>query len=172
MRSNWKNKKRKQIGTEWERICSHHKGKSEFLDKAGYRFLFKPGYNFSTSTGWVAEHRMVMMNKLGRKLKRDEIIHHIDRDILNNSESNLMLLSRRVHDILYNINKAPVTIKKKLIEAVKQLEENLDDSLSEKRVKEYCDKHGVSRTQPIPDNKKKKRWDPTLGINQKLVPKN
>ena len=43
------------------------------------------------------EHRIVMETILNRKLKRSEIVHHIDRNKLNNSESNLEILKQDIH---------------------------------------------------------------------------
>ncbi len=41
------------------------------------------------------EHRVLMEKKLGRKLKNNEIIHHIDGDKSNNSIPNLKLFSNQ-----------------------------------------------------------------------------
>lgn len=46
-------------------------------------------------------HRIVMEKKLGRGLKSDEIVHHIDGDIFNNNPENLQLVSRREHLLLH-----------------------------------------------------------------------
>lgn len=42
-------------------------------------------------TGYAPLHRMRMQDKLGRKLKPGECVHHIDGDIYNNSLVNLQL---------------------------------------------------------------------------------
>ncbi|WP_243259146.1 HNH endonuclease signature motif containing protein [Clostridium sp. 'deep sea'] len=39
------------------------------------------------------EHRVVAEKKLGRKLRKGEVVHHIDGDKLNNSPDNLMVFS-------------------------------------------------------------------------------
>ena len=41
---------------------------------------------------WVLEHRKIMAEKLGRPLKRTEIVKHKDNDITNNSPSNLYIM--------------------------------------------------------------------------------
>lgn len=45
------------------------------------------------------EHRLLMENYLGRKLKSNEIVHHKDHDKLNNSISNLEITTRTEHNI-------------------------------------------------------------------------
>lgn len=42
-------------------------------------------------------HRRKMENELGRKLKYNEVVHHIDGDKLNNDLSNLQLMTRQEH---------------------------------------------------------------------------
>lgn len=46
---------------------------------------------------WVAEHRLVMAEKLGRPLERNEFVHHIDGDRANNDPENLSLESPSSH---------------------------------------------------------------------------
>lgn len=43
------------------------------------------------------QHRIVMENKIGRKLTKDEIVHHIDHNKHNNNISNLQLVTRSEH---------------------------------------------------------------------------
>ena len=55
------------------------------------------GYPGAPKNGWMFKHRLVMQKKLGRSLFPFEIVHHVDRDKLNNEELNLKLLSRTDH---------------------------------------------------------------------------
>src|SRR5687768_15764725 len=46
---------------------------------------------------WVYKHREVMEQVLGRPLTRDEHVHHVDSNRLNNEPSNLRILTRADH---------------------------------------------------------------------------
>jgi len=52
----------------------------------------------------MLEHRALMENHLGRKLRRDEHVHHVDKDTFNNALGNLRVFSpskhREVHAVL------------------------------------------------------------------------
>jgi len=56
----------------------------------GHRFISVDGER-------IAEHRHVVEQREGRKLGRDEIIHHVDGDPINNQPGNLMILTRSEH---------------------------------------------------------------------------
>ncbi len=45
----------------------------------------------ATANGYVAEHRLVMAESLGRALEKTEVVHHRDGDKLNNKLENLEL---------------------------------------------------------------------------------
>lgn len=49
-----------------------------------------------------SEHRIIMEKVLGRKLKADEIVHHIDGNKWNNDPSNLMVVTREEHALIHS----------------------------------------------------------------------
>jgi hypothetical protein len=56
----------------------------------GYEVVSIAGERFFT-------HRRVVEKRLGRSLRSDEIVHHIDGNKLNNSDENLLVTSRAKH---------------------------------------------------------------------------
>src|ERR1700693_2229513 len=62
-----------------------------------YKLIHAPEHPFSTSKGYVREHRLVMEAKLGRYLQKDEIVHHIDGNTLNNDINNFELTNVSEH---------------------------------------------------------------------------
>jgi hypothetical protein len=68
------------------------------LSVKGYRLLYLPKHPMaSKKNGLVLEHRVVMAKKMGRILRSDELVHHINGDRLDNRVRNLRLLSRSAH---------------------------------------------------------------------------
>lgn len=49
------------------------------------------------------EHRVIAEQKLGRPLKRGEIVHHKDENILNNDPSNLQVMTQAEHMRLHGL---------------------------------------------------------------------
>ena len=62
------------------------------------------GYVYIRIDGqWVLEHRHKMEQKIGRKLKKREVVHHIDKNPKNNDLSNLMLFASNAHHLRYEL---------------------------------------------------------------------
>lgn len=62
----------------------------------------KAGYKVIKINGkYKYEHREIMEKFLGRKLNKDEVVHHKDGNKLNNSIDNLELMSKREHDYFH-----------------------------------------------------------------------
>lgn len=71
----------------------------------GYRYVYCPsaaGANGHGSfAGYVLEHRLVVERAIGRQLAKDEVVHHIDFNKLNNDKRNLILLKNEDHTRLH-----------------------------------------------------------------------
>lgn len=57
----------------------------------GYIEIMMPEHPNARSNGTVLEHRLVAEKKIGRLLKRNEVVHHIDEDKTNNIPENLIV---------------------------------------------------------------------------------
>ena len=55
----------------------------------GYVYLYKPDYHRANSNGCVLEHIVVAEKKLRRKLRKEEIVHHINEIKDDNRPENL-----------------------------------------------------------------------------------
>jgi len=62
----------------------------------GYVNLYSKDFNKIKS-----EHRYIMEKHLGRKLTKDDIVHHIDHNKYNNHPKNLVALSKKEHRKLH-----------------------------------------------------------------------
>ena len=62
--------------------------------EAGYRYVSRGGRK-------IALHRLIVEEREGRRLSSNEVVHHVDRNPLNNDPDNLVVLSRAEHQRLH-----------------------------------------------------------------------
>lgn len=70
---------------------------------SGYNAIYLPSYYCANKKGYVAEHRYMAEQKLGRHLKKGEFVHHIDRNPKNNDPDNLMIFHTKADHERYHL---------------------------------------------------------------------
>lgn len=72
----------------------------------GYRLIYKPNHPAAMKGGnwgeYIYEHRYFAELSLGRYLKNNEIVHHLDGNRKNNRIENLLILERGQHVKLHS----------------------------------------------------------------------
>src|SRR5258708_2774533 len=88
------------------------KNKGWYIDTYGYKRIRILEHPHRDKQGYVCEHRLVMEGYLGRYLKPEEKIHHINRDKLDNRIENFELHTSSSHRIKHNLEDNPFKGKK------------------------------------------------------------
>lgn len=67
----------------------------ERISGNGYVLIYSPNHPFKNNGNCVYEHRLIMGKSLGRFLKEEEVVHHINNDKTDNRLRNLLLFSNQ-----------------------------------------------------------------------------
>jgi len=86
-------KKHKEWGVEGHPMW---KG-GRYVDGFGYIRILNKTHPYADAGGYVREHRLVMEKKIGRYLKPNELVHHLNRQKDDNREENLYITTRKEH---------------------------------------------------------------------------
>lgn len=103
--------------TEFKKGEKHpwHKGHTFIRSRKGcnpYRLIYSPDHPNKDSRGYVREHRLIVEKHIKRYLHKDEIVHHVDGNTLNNDITNLQVMSKKEHDRM----NTPLNIHKRWVE--------------------------------------------------------
>lgn len=63
----------------------------------GYLAIYFPDHPKSTTDGYIMEHILVMECLIGRHLKEDEVVHHVNGKRQDNRKENLKLMTKSEH---------------------------------------------------------------------------
>lgn len=95
-----------------KRFCNN-KCSSNFKSSISKRKIWigKNGYKafWDKDKGIVKEHVYIMEQFIGRKLNKNEVVHHKDFNKLNNDISNLQLLTRGEHSRLHRLHERNIS---------------------------------------------------------------
>ena len=115
-----------------------------------YKFVFCPGHPGVNSKGYIYEHILVAEKMLGRFLKSEEVVHHIDENKSNNTPNNLMVFATDAdHTRFHRLDKSNRTLycindiwycDMKLLRCQECGKEYKPIKYSKKKPQKYCSK--------------------------------
>ena len=99
-----------------------------FHSSNGYIWLYKPDHPFANKCdpkGYILEHRFIMEQKIGRYLKRGEVVHHINGVRDDNGIENLVLTTSSINISISNsIRPVTESYRKKRSDIAKRIKRN------------------------------------------------
>ena len=72
-----------------------------FADADGYIRVWQPDHPRAFGTGHIHEHTLVAERAIGRAIRPDEQVHHVDGNKANNDPANLSVLTKSAHQKLH-----------------------------------------------------------------------
>jgi len=88
---------------EWRKdIKNHPRWKGGKVEMLGYIFVKSPGHPFANDCGYVKRSRLVMEHHLGRYLKPEETMHHINGIRDDDRIENLQLFKTNGKHVSYH----------------------------------------------------------------------
>lgn len=85
----------------------------------GYKYIYNPNHPYCTKQGYIREHKLIVEKHIGRYIKKEEQIHHINKNKLDNRIENLMLFpdvkSHRSYHAVEQLTKRIEKLKSKSI---------------------------------------------------------
>lgn len=140
--------------------------------KLRYMYIYDPSHPMASKSGKLYVHRYIMAKHLGRYLRSEEVIHHIDHDKTNNDINNLELCTNSVHAQKHMLERNPESILKdfsceecgKLVQRFQKRNKRLfcsvECTINSRKVHKVIDSCGTVS---------KKRFDPTKEELQDLI---
>lgn len=71
--------------------------------RKGYWYILRTDHPHATNGGYVLEHRLVMEGIIGRTLRPGEVVHHKNRDRLDNRPENLELFASNAAHLAHEL---------------------------------------------------------------------
>lgn len=83
----------------WKRLNPNKKAYRDKVMISGYYYIYYPNHPCAIKgRRYVAEHRLIAEQKLGRYLNSNEVAHHINGNTLDNTPSNIEILTSSQHN--------------------------------------------------------------------------
>ena len=91
------------------------------VNKEGYVFIKMPSHPCADSNGYILEHRLIVEKVLGRHLKTEEEVHHINNNHGDNRNENMLICKKNYHSYLHGKMNSNLTKYKERPKEVKQV---------------------------------------------------
>lgn len=89
-----------------------------------YKEIYKPQHHRAKTNGMVDEHLLIAEKRIGRELKKYEVVHHLDENKNNNDINNIVVFINNSNHIRFHKNGIMVeTLEKFIYSSPKQFQD-------------------------------------------------